>query len=228
MGGITNNHASDSGLNTRVKGSKNADQINKWADRATVSNKDKQVSKGHQAIREMAGKLNIKEPTKNKACDIYHEIETKGIKGCSQLAKVSTVLFIASRIMNIPKSIKEILQVDKLLTQRELNSCYKKIKELIPELKNKVNLDIKQLTDQAANRLHLPQDVNNAARFAASKIEDLNLLQGRQPVTIVGVAIYIVTQLSKDKKSCGEIASSVNLSEQTIRQAYRDVYDYRQ
>ena len=49
--------------------------------------------------------------------------------------------------MNIPKSIKEILQVDKLLTQRELNSCYKKIKELIPELKNKVNLDIKQLTD---------------------------------------------------------------------------------
>ena len=70
--------------------------------------------------------------------------------------------------------------------------------------------------------------MNNAARFAASKIEDLNLLQGRQPVTIVGVAIYIVTQLSKDKKSCGEIASSVNLSEQTIRQAYRDVYDYRQ
>lgn len=47
-------------------------------------------------------------------------------------------------------------------------------------------------------------------------------------MTIVGVAIYIVTQLSKDKKSCGEIASSVNLSEQTIRQAYRDVYDYRQ
>ena len=70
--------------------------------------------------------------------------------------------------------------------------------------------------------------MNNAARFAASKIEDLNLLQGRQPVTIVGVAIYIVTQLSKDKKSCGEIASSVNLSEQTIRQADRDVYDYRQ
>lgn len=46
-------------------------------------------------------------------------------------------------------------------------------------------------------------------------------------MTIVGVAIYIVTQLSKDKKSCKEIAAVVNLSEQTIRNGYADVYDYR-
>ena len=90
-----------------------------------------------RAIKDMATRLNLKEPAINKAYEIYKQIEDKGIKGVSILAKVATVVFIASRIEKQPKGIKEILQVDQV-SHKELSSCYKKVKELIPELKSQV------------------------------------------------------------------------------------------
>lgn len=52
---------------------------------------------------------------------------------------------------------------------------------MIPEIKNQVFLDAKQITDQAANKLHLPMDVNNAARFVTEQITKLQIATGRQP-----------------------------------------------
>jgi transcription initiation factor TFIIIB Brf1 subunit/transcription initiation factor TFIIB len=86
-------------------------------------------------IKEMATRLNLKEPVVNKAQEIYKQIEDKGIKGVSINSKVATVIFIASRIEKQPKTIKDILAQDQI-QHKELSSCYKKVKELIPELKN--------------------------------------------------------------------------------------------
>jgi transcription initiation factor TFIIIB Brf1 subunit/transcription initiation factor TFIIB len=82
------------------------------------------------------------------------------------------VVFIASRIEKQPKGIKEILQVDQV-SHKELSSCYKKVKELLPELKNQVQLDARQIANTAANRLNLPMDVNNAARSVTEAITKL-------------------------------------------------------
>jgi len=37
----------------------------------------------------------------------------------------------------------------------------------------------------------------------------------------------MVNQLSTDKRSCSEIAEVVNITEQTIKQVYRDIYEFR-
>ena len=76
----------------------NASEFSRWSDRSTLSAKDKQITKGMRAIKEMATRLNLKEPAVNKAYEIYKQIEDKGIKGVSITAKVATVVFIASRI----------------------------------------------------------------------------------------------------------------------------------
>lgn len=62
-----------------------------------------------RAIRDMSNRLNLKEAAYNRACEIYKEIEDKGIKGVSINVKVATVVFIASRIEKQAKHIKEIL-----------------------------------------------------------------------------------------------------------------------
>ena len=38
----------------------------------------------------------------------------------------------------------------------------------------------------------------------------------------------MVSQLSTDKKSCAEIAEVVNITEPSIKQAYKDIYEFRQ
>jgi transcription initiation factor TFIIIB Brf1 subunit/transcription initiation factor TFIIB len=37
----------------------------------------------------------------------------------------------------------------------------------------------------------------------------------------------MVSQLSTEKKNCYEIAEAVNITEQTIRHAYKDIYEFR-
>ncbi len=174
----------------------------------------------------MAQRLNLKEPVVNKAQDLFKQIEDKGIKGVNLLAKVATVIFIASRLENQPKTIKDILKQDQV-SHKELSNCYKKVKELIPELKNKVQLDAKHIADSAGNRMQLPMDVIHAARYVTEQITKLQIGTGRQPQTIAGVALFMITQLSTDKKPCSEIAEVVNITEQTIKQVYRDIWEFR-
>lgn len=62
-------------------------------------------------------------------------VEDNGsLKGKSVNAKVAAIIFVASRQVNQPKNIKSILDATQA-TQKELSSCYKKIKEIIPEAK---------------------------------------------------------------------------------------------
>jgi transcription initiation factor TFIIIB Brf1 subunit/transcription initiation factor TFIIB len=79
------------------------------------------------------------------------------------------------------------------VSHKELSSCYKKVKELLPELKSQVQLDARQIANTAANRLNLPMDVNNAARSVTDAITKLQIATGRQPQTIAGVALFMVT-----------------------------------
>ena len=60
-------------------------------------------------------------------------------------------------------------------------------------------------------------DVNSAAKHVAKEITRLQIATGRQPQTIAGVALFMVSQLSTEKKSCLEIAQAVNITEQTIK-----------
>jgi transcription initiation factor TFIIIB Brf1 subunit/transcription initiation factor TFIIB len=62
-----------------------------------------------RAIRDLATRLNLKEPVLNKAFEIYKMIEDRGIRGVSITAKVATVIFMAARIEKQPKGIKEII-----------------------------------------------------------------------------------------------------------------------
>jgi transcription initiation factor TFIIIB Brf1 subunit/transcription initiation factor TFIIB len=38
----------------------------------------------------------------------------------------------------------------------------------------------------------------------------------------------MVTQLSTVKKTCAEIAEAVNITEPTIKQAYKDIWEFRE
>lgn len=146
------------------------------------------------------------------------------LRGKSVAGKVSTAIYMASRKLGQPRDIKQILAVTHA-TQKDLSSCYKIAKMHFPELK--VSIESWQVADQACNKLNLPMDVNSAARSAAKAINELEIATGRQPQTLAGVAVFMVSQLSTDKKTIGEIADAVMMTEQTIKQGYKDVYDFR-
>jgi len=57
----------------------------------------------------------------------------------------------------------------------------------------KVNLQAAHVAEQACNKLGLPMDVLSAAKETAVNIDKLQILSGRNPQTVAGVALYMVT-----------------------------------
>jgi transcription initiation factor TFIIIB Brf1 subunit/transcription initiation factor TFIIB len=130
-------------------------------------------------IKDNAHLLNLKEATITKASEIYKEIEDKGIlKGKSVKGKVAGAIFFASRLVNQPKQIKQILSALEV-NVKELNSCFKRIKELFPD--ERISITPTDIARQSCNRLGLAQDVNTAAVNVANNITNLEIATGRQP-----------------------------------------------
>lgn len=97
-------------MDTMVKG-QNSAELQKWNERTSQSAKDKQKQKGFKLIKDIQTRLNLKEPTVNKAQSLYSQIEDNGqLKGKNSNAKVAAVIFVASRQTGFPKSIKHILE----------------------------------------------------------------------------------------------------------------------
>jgi transcription initiation factor TFIIIB Brf1 subunit/transcription initiation factor TFIIB len=88
-------------------------------------------------------------------------------------AKVATVVFVASRQTNNPKSIKSILSVTETQS-KDISGCYKKIKEIIPEAK--VQTQASQIANSACNRLNLPMDAQQAVVATAKNITELQII----------------------------------------------------
>ncbi|KAK2989195.1 hypothetical protein RJ640_007096 [Escallonia rubra] len=63
-----------------------------------------------------------------------------------------------------------------------------------------------------------------AVQEAVQKSEAIDIR--RAPISIAGAIIYMITQLSDEKKSLKDIALSTSVSEATIRSVYKDLYPY--
>lgn len=149
-------------------------------------------------------------------------MEHEGVlKGKSTKAKAAGAVFMGSLMVKLPKQGKTIQAIFDI-KKKELSNCITAIRRLYPNfVENQRPVDY---TIQAANKMELPPDVRTAAAHVAEKITELELATGKQPQTIAGVALFIVTQLSVDKRSLTEIAGKVEITEQTIKQAYKDIY----
>uniref|UniRef100_A0A7E4UNB7 TFIIB domain-containing protein n=1 Tax=Panagrellus redivivus TaxID=6233 RepID=A0A7E4UNB7_PANRE len=60
----------------------------------------------------------------------------------------------------------------------------------------------------------------NATRIA-QKAAELNLVEGRSPVTAAATAIYMAPQASETKKTAKEVGEAAGVSENTIKQYYK-------
>lgn len=92
----------------------------------------------------------------------------------------------------------------------------------------KISLKPSQCIGQIASRLDLSGEIEDSCKRVADIVHKQEHLTGRNPNTIAGVAVYLVTQTSENsQKSFKDIAVAVGLADATIRSAYKTIYPYR-
>jgi len=82
--------------------------------------------------------------------------------------------------------------------------------------------------DRYCSQLALPRFATNAATEIVKRVASQGLLEGKQPQTIAGGAIFMVCQLAPAyRKSFQEIGDVTSMAPGTLRQAYHVLHSSR-
>ncbi|PKI31629.1 hypothetical protein CRG98_048011, partial [Punica granatum] len=154
---------------------------------------------------------------KDRANEIYKKVEDqKSSRGRNQDALLAACLYIACRQEDKPRTVKEICSVANGATKKEIGRA----KEYIVK---QLGLE-KGQSRRFCSNVGMNNQAVKAAQEAVQKSEEFDIR--RSPISIAAAVIYIITQLSDEKKPLRDISLATGVAEGTIRNSYKDLYPH--
>ncbi|XP_073015945.1 transcription initiation factor IIB isoform X1 [Primulina eburnea] len=233
VGGPTNPLLTDGGLSTVISkpngsaGEYLSSSVSRWQNRG--SNPDRSLIQAFKTIAIMADRLGLVATIKDRANEIYKKVEDqKPLRGRNQDAILAACLYIACRQEDKPRTVKEICSVANGATKKEIGRAKEFIvKQLEVEMGQSMEMGTIHAGDflrRFCSHLGMTNQAVKAAQEAVQKSEELDVR--RSPISIAAAVIYIITQLSDDKKLLKDISLATGVAEGTIRNSYKDLYSY--
>ncbi|WMV52760.1 hypothetical protein MTR67_046145 [Solanum verrucosum] len=166
---------------------------------------------------------------KDRANEIYKKVEDqKSSRGRNQDAILAACLYIACRQEDKPRTVKEICSVANGATKKEIGRAKEYIvKQLELEMGQSVEMGTIHAGDfmrRFCSNLGMTNQAVKAAQEAVKKSEEFDIR--RSPISIAAAVIYIVTQLSDEKKPVKDVSLATGVAEGTIRNSFKDLYPH--
>ncbi|KAG7950862.1 hypothetical protein I3843_13G137300 [Carya illinoinensis] len=233
VGGPSNPLLADGGLSTVISRPNGASgdflssSLGRWQNRG--SNPDRSLIQAFKAIATMSDRLGLVATIKDRANEIYKKVEDqKPLRGRNQDAILAACLYIACRQEDKPRTVKEICSVANGATKKEIGRAKEYIvKQLEVEMGQSMEMGTIHAGDflrRFCSRLGMNNQAVKAAQEAVQKSEELDIR--RSPISVAAAVIYVITQLSDDKKLLKDISLATGVAEGTIRNSYKDLYPY--
>ncbi|XVE61110.1 hypothetical protein DITRI_Ditri06bG0013400 [Diplodiscus trichospermus] len=174
-------------------------------------------------------RLGLVATIKDRANEIYKKVEDqKSSRGRNQDALLAACLYIACRQEDKPRTVKEICSIANGATKKEIGRAKEYIvKQLGLETGQSVEMGTIHAGDfmrRFCSNLGMNNQAVKAAQEAVKKSEEFDIR--RSPISIAAAVIYIITQLSDDKKPLKDISVATGVAEGTIRNSYKDLYPH--
>ncbi|KAE9445004.1 hypothetical protein C3L33_23100, partial [Rhododendron williamsianum] len=138
-----------------------------------------------------------------------------------RLGLVATIKFSASRTGQVrakPSFVADLRFGDSLLDRA--NEIYKKVEDQKSSRGRNQDAILAACLYIACRQEDKPRTVKGARK-------DLDQLSVRRsPISIAAAVIYIITQLSDDKKPLRDVSIATGVAEGTIRNSYKDLYPH--
>ncbi|KAK2966736.1 hypothetical protein RJ640_001060, partial [Escallonia rubra] len=197
--------------------------------RGAGGDRDRAVVMGFETIANMCDRLSLVATIKDRAREMYKRLEDqKCTRGRNLEALAAGCLFIACRQEGKPRTIKEICSAANGSSKKDIGRAKEFIvKQLAVEMGQSMELGAISAGDylrRFCSNLGMSSKEVKAVQEAVQKSEAIDIR--RAPISIAGAIIYMITQLSDEKKSLKDIALSTSVSEATIRSVYKDLYPY--
>ncbi|KAF3794687.1 Transcription initiation factor IIB [Nymphaea thermarum] len=233
VGGPTNPLLTDGGLSTVISKPNGvqsdflSSSLGRWQNRG--SNPDRSLIVAFRTIATMSDRLGLVATIKDRANEIYKKVEdSKSIRGRNQDAILAACLYIACRQEDKPRTVKEICSVANGASKKEIGRAKEFIVKLLEEELGKSmemgTIHAGDFLRRFCSHLGMNNQAVKAATEAVARSEELDIR--RSPISIAAAVIYMISQLSDDKKPLRDISLATGVAEGTIRNSYKDLYPH--
>ncbi|XWS44388.1 hypothetical protein CRYUN_Cryun15aG0040800 [Craigia yunnanensis] len=187
------------------------------------SNLDSTMVKGFETIGVMADRLGLVTTIKDRACEIYKNMEdSKSCKGKKLTAVLAATLFIACREIRLSRTLKEISTVADGASKKEINRAIEVIKKQLEVEMGTVQP--RELVRRFCSKLGMNNQAIMAVQEAVMIVEELDIR--RSPKSVLAAIIYMINQVSGSEITFQEIAVAAEVGEGTIKKSYKDLAPY--
>ncbi|KAJ4826078.1 hypothetical protein Tsubulata_015173 [Turnera subulata] len=196
--------------------------IGRWQSRE--SQQDKNLLNGFGIISDMAEKLGIVETVKTRAQEIYKNMEEK--KCCTERNRggiCAAALVIACREEKTQRTLKEIMSVATVSSMKEIHKAVLHIGRTLG-LDTTGSSQATELVRRFCSKLGMKNQEMKAVHEALSKSE--NFVIRRNPKSILAAIIFLISQLSENKKPLQAIADASEVAMGTVKKSYKDLYPH--
>ena len=126
-------------MDASITGGEGSEKMNRIA-RRFQSNHDKNVKQAFGTIRHYSDMLNLSKSVQEISRNMFEKAEKLGkLKGKPLDAKVAAIVYMASKIANNPKNLREVIEIASC-KRRDVTRCYKMLTDFMPITNTKDNM----------------------------------------------------------------------------------------
>ncbi|CUS08159.1 unnamed protein product [Tuber aestivum] len=202
----------------------------------------------YKEIGAFCDSINIQKVVSDAAKQLFKIVDDhKAFKGKPQEAIIAGCIFIACRQCQVPRTFREIFALTKV-PKKEIGRVFKALEKFFAAQDSKKMDEITksggivddsqqykttsstratELMIRYCNNLNLTQNCTTIAQELADRAATIGTLAGRSPISSAAACIYMVSYLMKQPKTAKEISTIAGVSDGTIRNAYKHLYNDR-
>lgn len=219
----------DFGLTTKIGYSKSGnrtkiEKLRAIQNKLRVSPKDRKLVTYLSVLNNEAAKLNLPEYAKETASLLIRKIIEEGkAKRIEMYTLIAAVLYYSCQVNKIPKSLQEIKN-NYGISASELWKALERVQKVAKtSLEFKPNIKPTEYIPKIVERLNLPPYVSTKASELVDLMHKHGLTSGKGYTALAAASVYLVSTLMDVKKTQKDIANSLNITEVTIRNRYKEI-----
>ena len=220
--GWKNQDAYGNALSSRQR--RKMERLRTWDERfRTRNHKERNLKQALGEIERMGSALGLPEDVRETASVIYRRaLEADLLPGRSIEGVATASIYAASRQMNRPRSIDEVVAVSRV-DEMEFKRTYRYVNR---ELELAVEpADPRQFVDRILDELVVGNETRYLARELLQDAKGTGVFNGKSRVGLAAAAIYAAGQLTGDAPTQKDVGAAANVSDVTIRNRYKELLE---
>ncbi|KAI4154839.1 MAG: hypothetical protein LQ341_000279 [Variospora aurantia] len=231
-------------------GSAKARDLSRAQNRATHDKAAKALLAAYKEIQAWCDGMRIPKNGSDTAKHLFKITQDEGaFRGKSQETVIAGCIFIACRQCKVPRTFREVFSITKV-SKPEIGRIFKQLEKFFGDRNEKLKASIiesggvpvengtgfanvesttpKDLCNRFCNQLHLSQKCTVMSQDIASKTETTGVLAGRSPISTAAACIFMASYLAGEGRTAKDISQVAGVSDGTIRNAYKIMYQRKQ